>query len=257
MSSLSAAIRAEDYLDPFWVSGTSFRVSHLSPGGGTFDLGFGIERHANASRVVSDAPLGTSGSFRAVRAIDEGEFFTGSLAMSRTLTGPAGARGFGRLETKLLEGQPGGGIGITGEIDERWGPLSRASELRIHAVGWAWAGDALPQGHRLIGGRETLPGYRFREFAGTRAVVASLVGSTVVGGSLLSLRGGLHAGWAQDADPTVAASWGTRGTGGIRGAASVGIGLGWDLLHLDLARGWEGGEWQLLLSVDRDWWDWL
>jgi hypothetical protein len=41
-------------------------------------------------------------------------------------------------------------------------------------------------------------------------------------------------------------------------SAGVGVGLGWDVLHLDLARGFsEGGGWEVLLAVKSDFWPWL
>jgi hypothetical protein len=34
--------------------------------------------------------------------------------------------------------------------------------------------------------------------------------------------------------------------------------LGWDVIHLDLARGLrEGGEWEFIFSVNHAFWDWL
>ena len=55
------------------------------------------------------------------------------------------------------------------------------------------------------------------------------------------------AGWPDD-----------RSTRGFKSSAGIGIGVGWDLLHLDLGRGLnEGGDWEFVLSVQRRFWEWL
>jgi hypothetical protein len=43
----------------------------------------------------------------------------------------------------------------------------------------------------------------------------------------------------------------------VRASAGAGVGLLWDVLHLDLARGLNGGEWELVVSVDRRFRGWL
>ena len=41
-------------------------------------------------------------------------------------------------------------------------------------------------------------------------------------------------------------------------SAGLGLGLGWDLIRLDLVRGFtEGGTWELVVSVNPDFWPWL
>ena len=52
--------------------------------------------------------------------------------------------------------------------------------------------------------------------------------------------------------------WPGRSIDGLRSSAGVGIGLGWDLLLLDVARGLNAdGDWELVLSVQRRFWEWL
>lgn len=56
----------------------------------------------------------------------------------------------------------------------------------------------------------------------------------------------LPEGWPQDQTNSFLLSGG------------LGLGLGWDVLRLDLARGLtEGGEWELILSVNHAFWAWL
>jgi hypothetical protein len=256
VSSLSATFQGEDYLDPFWVDGGGVRLDHTASERLAVHFGFGIERDSSASLEVRSAPVGSE-PFRPVRPVADGEFLYTSTGATGAFEGRLAGRGRAQVDATFLYGRPGGGLGLRGELESRWGPASGTRAIELRAVGWSWSGDPLPQGHRLLGGRETVPGYSFRNFAGTRAIAASLVASADVWDSFLSVRTGVHAGWAGHADPAVAAEWAAGDTGGIRSSLSLGIGMGWDLLHLDLARGLDGGGWQLWMSVDRGWWDWL
>ena len=52
--------------------------------------------------------------------------------------------------------------------------------------------------------------------------------------------------------------WPVHGTGGFKSSIGTGIGLGWNLLHVDLGRGLgKSGRSELLLSVQRRFWEWL
>jgi len=69
------------------------------------------------------------------------------------------------------------------------------------------------------------------------------------------------AGWTDGAGPSFRIEPGGAATGTlrradpIRGSVGGGVGLLWDLLHIDVARGLgPGGEWQLLLSIDPQVW---
>jgi len=74
-------------------------------------------------------------------------------------------------------------------------------------------------------------------------------------GALIRFRTGLHAGWSDGGDQLVEKGWKAQSSGGLRASVSIGLGLAWDILRLDLARGLGGGEWQLLFSFDQRWWD--
>ena len=60
-----------------------------------------------------------------------------------------------------------------------------------------------------------------------------------------------------DRNHALEAEWWAEGDAGTRASAGVGLGLGWDVLHLDLGRGLDGGEWELVVSVDRRFRGWL
>ena len=255
ISSLGAVVRGEDYRDPFWVTGGGVSLEYRTDDASRVSFAMGIERHSSASLELDSSPLRGSQLFRPVRPVESTEFFRFDVGLGRSISWPSGRPGWGEIDAIFLYGQEGDGLGISASLDERWGPGSPTRELRLRAKGWSWFGDPLPQGHRLLGGRGTVPGFAYREFVGESSFAASLTGSSDVRGPLVRLRGGIHAGWSDGGDPRVAERWNAKGTDGIRTSVSIGVGLGWDLLHLDLARGLGGGEWQLLLSLDRRWWD--
>ena len=254
VSSLAATIRGEDYMDPFR---TSSATAGLSLGGDDtrFDVAAGIRRDRSLSLVTERAPLDRGRPFREVRPVTEGTFFTGQVSLQRTVQWPGGGRGRMTLSSDLLTGGEGSGLEPRVEVTGLWASPTGARELDARFLGRSWLGDPLPQAHRLVGGRGTLPGYGFRKWVGRDAVVGSVEGAMDLGSPLLRLRGGLHAGWAGGADAAVMESWDASATRGIRPAVTFGFGVAWDLLRIQGARGLRDGEWQLLLSLDPRWWD--
>jgi hypothetical protein len=255
LSTLWALGGGEDFRDPWRLS--AVRVGAEFSLGGDWLLGVGVggERHGAMALVRSSSPLNGSREFRDVRPVAPGDFvrMEGSLARSR-VGWPGDGQGRLGLEGDLLTGSPGTGVGIGARATTRWGPDSGTRETRLDLLGWSWLGDPLPQGHRLVGGRGTLPGYPFRSFGGTEAVVGSLVHVRDVMGPHLRVRGGVHGGWVGGGDRDVELAWGAGGTRTIRTSATLGLGLLWDLLRVEGARGLDGGEWQLLISLDPRWW---
>ncbi len=258
LSTVSALVRGEDYRDPFRVTDAEARLVHTPGAGSTVSLGLAVERQQRSVLGVTEPPLNDDRGFRPVRSVAEGDFLRAVAATRTAFSWPGGGRGRGETRATLRTGGSGSGIALSASGEGRWGPPSGAREIKVQAQGRGWWGDPLPQGHRLLGGRGTLPGYPYRSFLGERLVTASLVASADVAGAFLRIRGGLHGGWADGGHPEVAAAWEAEGTRGIAAAGSVGVGLAWDLFRVDLARGAsdsKGGEWQLLLSLDPRWWD--
>jgi hypothetical protein len=258
LSSLAALVRGEDYTDPFEVTGASWGLERESADGGRLRFQLGVERHRSLFLELGSAPLDRARAFRPVRPVADSDFFVAGVTLLRLLEGPLGGRGLGTFEVTGLQGQAGGGLAFRSEVEERWANASGSRELELRGVGWAWAGDPLPQGHRLIGGRETLPGFPFRVFYGTRAFAGSALASFDVWRPFIGLRAGVHGAFASGGAPAVRGAWATAPTDGLKTSVSAGVSAAWNLLHLDLARGLgEGGEWQLLFSVDRGWWEWF
>lgn len=257
LSSLGALVRGEDYMDPFRTSGVEATL-RISPDGPWRVRGtLGVRRDRSLHLAAEAAPLDGNQTFRPVRPVMPGDFVTGSAATVREVDWPSGGLGQAELALAGLTGREGSGVALEAEFQARWSSPTGARELEGRAGVRRWLGDPLPQGHRLLGGRGTVPGYPFRLWAGQALAMVSMEGAVDLAGPLLRLRGGFHAGWAGEGDPGVLESWDAEGTGGIRPSVTLGLGLGWDALRLQMARGLKQGEWQLLLSVDPRWWDYL
>jgi hypothetical protein len=254
LSSLSALVRGEDYLDPFHRSWAGAALQWTRSAGRWVRFEWRMESHRALERTVEAAPLDAARTFRPVRPVAEGGFGRMGISLVDQMALPGNGTASLSGGAALLGGRAGRGVSLSGTTEARWGPASGARDLSLSLRGEGWLGDPLPQGHRLLGGRATLPGFPYRSFAGTHAVAGSLQGATDLRGALLRLRGGLHGGWAGGLDADVGEAWGVRETDGVRLGVTLGLGIGWDILRVEGARGLNGGEWQLLLSVDPRWW---
>ena len=114
----------------------------------------------------------------------------------------------------------------------------------------------------LIGGPGTLPGYDIRSFAGDRFGLASAELTRDVFAPWVRGRLTAAAGWTAFGSSSLPAGWDvgypTSATGGVKSSVGAGVGLFWDIIRLDLARGLNsGGRWQLVLSVTPTLWDFM
>src|SRR5690606_35780431 len=108
-----------------------------------------------------------------------------------------------------------------------------------------------PQKLFLLGGAATLPGYEYRSFAGTRFALAELEASREIVGPWVRGRVLGAVGWAGLGSATLPTDWQAGPTNGLRATLGAGVGLVYDLLRIDLARGLsDGGKWQAILSVN-------
>ncbi|HSG49275.1 MAG TPA: hypothetical protein VLA43_15750, partial [Longimicrobiales bacterium] len=155
-----ATLGARDYLDPYWVNGGSLAFSH--PLGRDLRLEvFGrVEAHRNGSMNVDDR--GTA--FRPVRTITEGTLAAVEIAAVRQDRG-RGFFGEVRARGGDLEGGYGRADATVGW--SRWGPSTTwESSLSVRS-GWSSAQAPL-QELFLLGGRGTLPGFRYRAAVANR-----------------------------------------------------------------------------------------
>jgi len=252
MNTLAGLLAGDDFLDPYFSSGLSlFHTIPVGPAGELRMEGI-LERHAPAGLVVDGA--GTDAGLRPVRPVRGGTRRALRLTLTRR-TEAAGLLLEGGLELARLGGATYGSLQARSRWSREW--LARGVgvdfDLRIGTT----LGTPPPQALYLLGGRGTLPGYPYRGFTGDRFWLLRGEVSRDLRAPWLRLRGLLAAGWAGISPENAPAGWEVRGTAIPLLSAGVGLGLGWDILRLDLVRGLNGGTWQAILSVDPRFWPWL
>lgn len=104
-------------------------------------------------------------------------------------------------------------------------------------------GNVPPQQLYYLGGRGTLPGHPFRAQSGNGFWLSRAEAIFALFDPWVALR-------------MFAAAGGVRG-GSVLASAGPGLGLGWNVVHLDLGRGLSGGHWEWVVSVDRRFRRWL
>jgi hypothetical protein len=148
-------------------------------------------------------------------------------------------------------------------LDATRGSADRRALVTAGVIAGAVLGSPAPQHLFLAGGRQTMPGYAYRSFAGDAFAIVRLEAARDLFFPLVRARLAASGGWTDTVghDPTfgqetrVPDSWGTTPTDGLRTSIGAGLGLGWDMLRLDLVRGLDrGGEWQFLVSIDPRFW---
>lgn len=253
LNTLSALTRHQDYQDIFFSTG--FRAFHewKSEGGGSLALLSRWEDHRTARNVASSDPLHPE--FRPVLGAEKGLWRslearampatsrTGLTLQVRGLLGDFEDRTFGRLA---------GGV----DFHRRW--LTRGVDFQGSLNGATLFGDPPRQALFFLGGRETVPGYPFRSQVGDRYWLLRVQGARDLMAPWLRLRVFGAAGGTGYGGKPLPEPWPQNPTDSFLLSAGFGLGLGWDILHLDLARGLrEGGEWELILSVNHAFWAWL
>ncbi len=266
VNSLSALVAGRDYTDPFYAGGLE-GWGERGLGAWTGTLRLRAEAHTSA-RLESTFSLG--GDLRPVRPVDEGLMLGGSLFFARAAasgvargwSASAGADG-GVLLDELGEDTPAGSAAfVRPRVDlgyvRRWTP-ARAELEAGTSVGIA-LGELPRQGLFLVGGRGTIPGFPFRAFGGDRFALARVQGSADVAGAWLRGRVFATTGWA-DAGGAGRGSlldWGARPTGDPRVSVGAGVGLFYDIVRFDVARGLgPDGRWELIFEANPSFWDFL
>jgi hypothetical protein len=230
-----------------------------SPGMTRLSLRAGIERHRSGQQAWDEAPWGVGGSgngtgdvgrtFRPIRPVTDGTFASLGAGLLHRIDdvgyggwgGVPGARITLRGDGELLAGSPGVGLRVEAGADLLRRPLDGRHELRGSVLLGTRTGDALPQQARALGGRGTVAGLPFRSRVGGTWITGILEGARDLGTPWVRVRGGLDAGWTDDAF-----------LAGVR----LGVGLVFDILRVEGARGLagDGAEWQLLVGIDPLWW---
>lgn len=256
ISSLGFLVRGEDFTDPYRRTGGTARLT-LPVGDARLWLGLTAEAQRAMSAVArppGDDPV------RRVRPVAAGELVALTTGWRQPLGRAAGTSWSADLEVESAAD----GIGDFGfaraltRLRGRSGP---------GAAPWAWSvdgalgfavGDLPPQRLLLLGGRGTVPGYRFRSRVGDRAGWLRLTASRDLLSPWLSLRAIGSAGWAELAGPGreaadragVLRGGSPAGGSGVATSAGLGVGLLDGLLRVDLVRGLDGGRWEWMVSAD-------
>jgi len=253
MNSLSTLALDRDYRDLYFAGGA--RISHK------WGLGHGMaltltgrsEAHRAARDEVSTDP--ETPRFRPVFPAERGTWH--SLSTDLILPSPwesvslAGGLLLGRFETRSF-GE------ISGRVGYDKSSLGQGFDFEAELKGGVLVGEAPRQGHYLLGGRGTVPGYAFRSQIGDRFWLLRAEAAKNLLFPWVRLRAfGAAGGTGFTGDP-FPPPWPEAPRSRILASAGGGLGLGWDVLRLDLARGLTGsGEWQVILSVNPEYWPWL
>ncbi len=253
--SISALAGNGDYRDPWFRSGLEaawrFRV-----GGGILRLGAAWEEHTAAGEV----PGPQSGSeLPPIRPVREGT----SVRLDARLEAPLGRLlGAGWRANLSGEGASGeaGDFGYSRALLRVEGrspsPTDQPVAWDLRLAAGASGGDLPAQRLFLLGGRGTVPGYRFRPWGGDRILLGQLGAAIDLVPPWLRARVRASAGWAGIDGPgrRAARRLGISESDGIRPSVGAGLGLLWDLLRVNVDRGLRDGQWSLNVSVDPEFW---
>ncbi len=251
LNTLSALAEEEDFTDPYFASG--LRVAHSLPvTGGHLQISGYWERHRSAEDVVTEDG---SSSVRPVRRIDEGDGLWLQLDATPRPSGrssplPTATLRLGRFEDQTF---------ASALVSWEWRAAPPSSAFNVTAdVHGGWVGaDAPAQMLFLLGGRHTLPGYGYRSFEGDRMALVRIEATQAILTPWFRLRLFASSGATALERDRLPRDWTGKTTDGLKSSVGAGLGLGWDILRLDAARGVNGGEWEFILSVNHGFWRWL
>jgi hypothetical protein len=246
ISTLGALLFREDYLDPYRVRGLRLTLKGLNAGIGP-RVTFRWERHRSVERVLSDA-------FRPVHPVEEGVLGAVQLAAPFNVVRNGTAEVLGAI------GHLGARTFASGRVSARWSsaPRGRAWQTSLDLRAGVATAETPVQELFHLGGRGTLAGHDFRSFTGNSFFLTRIEGTRALFHPWAGIRAFVALG-ATRLSPasTLPAGWDSRGSRGLRATVGLGLSLGWDVLRLDVARGFPDGSWELVFSVDRQFHAWL
>jgi hemolysin activation/secretion protein len=269
LNTLASLTLNQDYTDLYFSSGVS--ATH------TFSVGpesrvtvTGRREEQSPGRDVVSSNLEDT-DYRPVIWLNRGTWTSleaaGSFAtpwkdLQLTVEGRFGHFDYGANAAPDASGSLGTSSGTFGSVgaglsyEKHW--LTRGATLDADLRGRRLFGDAPAQAHFFLGGRQTLPGYAFRSQIGKKYWLARLEGSADLIPPFVRLRAFTSAGRAWGADLFLDPADSFLDEPVTLVSAGLGVGLGWDVIRLDFARGLrEGGEWKVILSVRPDFWPFL
>lgn len=250
LNTLLAASIGEDFLDPYLVSGSSIALERRLAGTWRGAIELDLERHRSASLAEPNSLFQDSVGFRDVMPIDEGTLLGGRAVLRRYGHTDRSATWHGHLvlEAGALDGEFYGRPFV--EIGAAWHSPGRAASAGVRASSGFGFGKLPAQRLFLLGGPGTLPGYRYRSFAGDRFALAEFEASHALFEPWLRGRVIAALGWSDFGAGNPPAAWDVHPTDGLRASAGFGFSLVHDILRVDFARGLHDGRWQTVLSVN-------
>jgi hypothetical protein len=141
------------------------------------------------------------------------------------------------------------------QVDTRTTSADQRRELGTRLIAGHNFGTATAQHFFRVGGRETLPGYAYRELVSESSTALGRVEyAHALVAPWLRLRLLGYAAYTREVEPPAAGTLRGQTTGRLRGSAGAGVGLLWDVLRVDVVK---GAHWQAIFSVRPDFWDML
>ena len=262
MNSLASALIQQDYLDPYFSSGIKANKSWSIGSNHSMKISGAWERHWSAENIMEGYPS-ESGLNREIRPINDGNH----QYLEFTYTNMTAGTG---LLTRFISSVGNMNEDLYANIYTDIQAQKHLPKMKTDVRTWLRAGLSKgtnsPQFQYLLGGRHTLPGYNYRSFRGHRFALLSgeinrsiwspwltlrIFGSTGITGNFYSPT------TTTDVISSFELSKGTT-TNGFKTSIGMGLGFGWDLLHLNVGRGVdERGKWEFTIAADHRFWDWL
>ncbi|HET7233396.1 MAG TPA: hypothetical protein VFJ16_25515 [Longimicrobium sp.] len=270
MNTLSAALAGRDYSDLFYASGGRIDLQRPVARGWTGTFTARAEDQRSAALETEQSAFG---DFRPVRPINDGVMLGG--AVSLTHASPSGKA----VAWNATVGVDGGHLALDTDtsstapltedpnfirprldvgLTHRWKTADARLETALSAG--AAAGTLPAQALYLIGGRGTVPGYAFRAYGGDRfatlrTTLSADLRAPFIRGRLLGA-----AGWSDVGGPgqDALARWGAVPMTTPKFSVGAGLGIFYDILRVDVARGLSsGGRWELMIEANPSFWDFL
>lgn len=230
-----------DWIDPWVSSGFSIFLGS-APSDAPTRVSLTWERH-DPSRTVLDPH--DARRYRPLPGVAKGWLGTIELSHSKALTDALALDVVGQLGWFDPDGyEDVNAVGQTHGVLQ-WERVGLGTDVDLRAsvhAGFAF-GDVPPQQLYYLGGRGTLPGHPFRAQSGNGFWLASAEATFALFDPWVALRMFAAAGAVRD--------------GSVLASAGPGLGLGWNVVHLDLGRGLNDGHWEWVVSVDRRFRRWL
>jgi hypothetical protein len=266
MNSVTALLAGYDFTDPYFATGVELRADRVVGRGWNGAFRLRAEEHSSAALETDYSLLGGGGHFRPVMPIDEGEFYSATVALRRPVPAEV-ARGFSyglslegamTAQSDILAGH------VRPRVEAGWiARGSGGSELSVDVAAGAAIGDVPRQQLYLLGGRGTVPGYDFRAYGGDRFATARVTYAAellrpFVRGRVFAAAGSVRQGGELDPFQGGVARPPLNLRTGDMYSVGAGVGLFFDILRIDVARGLGGGgRWEVIVEANPSFWDFL